>query len=168
MTSEVQRNNSKPSELLRKGPAHLSAKTHGSPGTARGRPCAWTVCHNQPSPANQVSIPSDCQGLSSRTVLRGADHMLSLGLRHWRTGMHILSLRQDPLPGLPDTWPSITCSGLCGLFLASHSIPQEWEPKETAKSTFTWPESKSSANSISTATLRWNRQSPKKAPQRSK
>lgn len=75
--SGVQRDHSKPCELLRKGPAQLPTETHlptetaGSPHTAGERPPGHLPAENtlgrfvtsqQPITADQVNIPFDYQG----------------------------------------------------------------------------------------------------------
>lgn len=119
---------------------------------------------NSPSQQMKAMFPSITRGPSSRAVvLKGTGHNPSFCLRHMHSCM--LSPPERILPpgfrilgdGPPDQ----------GFLLYSWQLilfQRDWEPKETAKSTFTWHKSKeSSADPVSIATWRWNRQSPKKS-----
>lgn len=156
-----------------KGPDLSSCWDPQEPSPFRGKTLATYFLQRPPlnslpqinSLSQQIKsvLPSIAKSLSSRTVLKEADHTLSFSMRHMCACA--LSLGQDPFFGLLGIQWRVTCSGLCGLFLALHCIPQGLGTQENCQVHIylDWIQ-KSSANPISTATMRWNKQSSKRLP----
>ena len=103
------------------------------------------VCPAASSASQQMKavFPSITRGLFSKAVvLQGAGHAPSFCLRHMHS--HVLSPRERILP--PGFRTFGDGSPAQGFLLYSWQLilfQRDWEPKETAKSTFTWPKSKS-------------------------
>ena len=98
---------------------------------------------SSPSQQMKAIFPSITRGLSSKAVvLKGAGHTPSLCLRHMHS--RVLSPRERILP--PGFRTFGDGSPAQGFLLYSWQLilfQRDWEPKETAKSTFTWAKSKS-------------------------
>ena len=88
-------------------------------------------------------FPSITRGLSSKAVvLKGAGHIPSLCLRHMHS--RVLSPWEKILPlGFRTFGDGSPAQGFLLYSWQLILFQRDWEPKETAKSTFTWTKSKS-------------------------